>query len=234
MGAFAGYCTFHQTGEAMRVIGAGLFVFVGLLGLATLLGALRIFDHSPPWVAGLGLSIAMLVLAVASLWLFNPKGARPFDGRSAEEHLRELEQRGLLESTTFRATRAFGVAEFEDEGLHYFLELADGAVLFLSGQYLYDYEPIADDPDVNQPRTFPCSEFTVRRHRTEGYVADVLCTGDVLEPEVMAPPFGMGYWHAGDVPEDGRVIRDRTYDDLKRSRMKAAGEHIDTAGERPV
>ena len=36
---------------------------------------------------------------------------------------------------------------------------------FLSGQYLYDYEPISDDPDANEARSFPCTEFTVRRHR---------------------------------------------------------------------
>ena len=62
--------------------------------------------------------------------------------------------------------RAFGVKEFEDEGLHYFLELTDGRVLVLSGQYLYDYEAISDDSETNRPRAFPCSEFTLRRHKT--------------------------------------------------------------------
>ena len=69
--------------------------------------------------------------------------------------------------------------EFEDEGLHYFIELVDGRVLFLSGQYLYDYEPISDDPESNQPRSFPCTEFTVRRHKNDGCVVDLLRAGTV-------------------------------------------------------
>lgn len=96
--------------------------------------------------------------------------------------------------------------EFEDEGLHYFLELADGRVLFMSGQYLYDFEPISDDPEMNQPRSFPCSEFTVRRHTKEGYVVDMVCGGTVLEPEVSAPPFEKSDWRGNRVPEDGQVI----------------------------
>ena len=56
--------------------------------------------------------------------------------------------------------------------------------------YLYDYEAISDDSETNRPRAFPCSEFTLRRHKTESYVAEIRCRGSVLEPEVMAPPSG--------------------------------------------
>ena len=74
----------------------------------------------------------------------------------------------LIVDTPFQATRAFGVEDYGDEGSHYFLELADGSgILALCGQYLYAYEPITDDPELNQPRRFPCTSFTVRRHRTE-------------------------------------------------------------------
>jgi hypothetical protein len=115
-------------------------------------------------------------------------------------------QRDEREADGLRATRAFGVEEFEDEGLHYFLELADGRVLFVSGQYLYDYEPSSDDPETTQARSFPCTEFTVQRHKKEGYVVEILRGGTVLEPEVMAPPFGEKAWRPNRVPEDGQVI----------------------------
>jgi hypothetical protein len=149
----------------VRVIGAGLFVFASVLLLVGFLGSQKVFDRAPSWVIGAGLALFMLTLILLSLWLFNPRGSDPLGRKTAQEHIRELEQLDLLESTAFRATRAFGVEEFEDEGLHYFLELVDRRVLFLSGQYLYDYEPISDDTDVNQPRSFPCTEFTVRRHK---------------------------------------------------------------------
>ena len=216
----------------MRVVGAGLFVSVGMLLLVGLLGSQKVFDRAPAWAVGSGIALFMLTLAVLSLWLFNPRGSDPFGRKTAEEHRRELEQLGLLESTTFRATRAFGVEEFEDEGLHYFLELADGRVLFLSGQYLYDYEPMADNPEMNQARSFPCTEFTVQRHKKEGYVAGILRGGTVLEPEVMAPPFGKKAWRPNGVPEDGQVITGATYDHLKLEHLRGAGEQGDGAGER--
>lgn len=208
----------------MRLVGAGLFVFTSVLLLVGVLGSQKVFDRAPPWVVGSGVALVMVALIVRSLWLFNRKGTEAFGRKTAEEHRRELEQLGLLESTEFRATRAFGVEEFEDEGLHYFLELSSGGVLFLSGQYLYDYEPISDDPEANQARSFPCTEFTVRRHQREGYVVELLCGGTVLEPEVMAPPFGKSVWQANRVPEDGQVITGTTYDQLKREYLGGAGD----------
>ena len=200
----------------MRLIGAGIFVYASMLLLVGALGAWNAFDRAPPWLVGLGIAVFVIGMVVLSAWLFNRRGAGPLGRTTTEERIRELEAAGQLESTTFRATRAFGVEESEDEGLHYFLELADGRVLFLSGQYLYDYEPISDDPDVNQPRSFPCTEFTVRRHRAERYVVEIVRGGAVLEPEVIGPPFGRQAWRAKRVPEDGQVIADATYDALKR------------------
>ena len=200
----------------MRLVGAGIFVYASVLLLVAALGSQSALDRAPAWVVGLGIAVFMIGMVVLSSWLFNRRGAGPFERRTAEERVREIEEAGLLASTAFRATRAFGVGESEDEGLHYFLELDDGRVLFLSGQYLYDYEPIADDPEVNQPRSFPCTQFTVRRHREADYVVDILRGGTVLEPEVVAPPFTRRAWRAKRVPEDGQVIADITYDDLKR------------------
>jgi len=198
----------------MRIIGAGLFVFAGVFLMVALVGSQKALDRAPSWLIGLGISLVMLALMVLSLWLFNPRGSNPLGRMTEEEHLRELGRLGLLESTAFRATRAFGVEEFEDEGLHYFLELTDGRVLFLSGQYLYDYEA---NPDTGTTRRlFPCTEFTVRRHKNEGYAVEIVCGGTVLEPEVMAPSFGKDVWRRNRVPEDGRVISDITYDGLKQ------------------
>ena len=194
----------------MRLIGAGLFVFFGMLLMVVLLGN----QKAPSWLVGSGIAAVMAALMVLALWLFNPRGSNPFGRMTEEEHLRELERLGLLESTAFRATRAFGVEEFEDEGLHYFLELTDGRVLFLSGQYLYDYEA---NPDTGTTqRSFPCTEFTVRRHKNEGYAVEIVCAGAVLEPEVMAPSFGKKVWQRNRIPEDGQVITDIPYDRLKQ------------------
>ncbi len=179
------------------------------------LGALVILSSQPQLVARSTRDIAIAVLVVTaiasgSLLLMGKRRPPPMT-------LREMEEKGLLVSTDYRAVRAFAVEEFEDEGPHYFLELDDSAVLYLNGQYLYDYEPIDDDPEANQPRRFPCTEFTVRRHREGGYVVDLVCRGRVLEPEVVAPHFSPARLRWSELPGDGQVFRDRPYDDLKRA-----------------
>ena len=200
----------------MRLVGAGILVYATMLLLVAALGSQSAFDRAPSSLVGLGIAVFMIGMVALSTWLFNRRGADRSGRATAEERIRALEEAGQLESVAFHATRAFGVEESEDEGLHYFLELADGRVLFLSGQYLYDHEPIVDDPDLNQSRSFPCTDFTVRRHKAEGYVLDILRGGAVLEPEVIAPPFSRKAWGAKRIPEDGQVIADTTYDELKR------------------
>src|SRR5881628_3642654 len=86
----------------MRLIGAGLFVFAGMLLMVVLLGS----QKAPSWLVGFGIAIVMVALMVLALWLFDPKWSDPFGRRTAEEHRRVLEELGLLESTTFHATRA--------------------------------------------------------------------------------------------------------------------------------
>jgi len=202
----------------MRVLLAGLVVFAAMLGTVAIIGAS--YGNGPwPWWAKFAPASAMFVAIGIAMYIFNPKWSRPsFSRQSKAERIAKLEAEGLVERRKFRAARAFGVQEFEDEGLHYYLELAGGGVLFLSGQYLYDYEPISNDPEVNQPRLFPCEEFEVLRHKEAGYVVGIQCNGLVLEPEVIAPSFGKSVWGKG-IPEDGQIILDKSYDDLKAERI---------------
>jgi hypothetical protein len=199
-------------------MGAGLFVFTGLLGAVGLLGAFRVSATAPPLLIAFLLVIVMAGLIAAAMVLFSP--GKPLGGAPSVEQLaQELEAQGLLTSQPFSAIRAFEVEEFEDEGLHYYLELSDGRVLFMTGQYLYDYEPIDQTDDGEpEPRRFPCTNFVVRRHRAERYVVDIQCAGHTLEPELRAPPFGEDVWREGALPEDGAIIMDATYDEIKRLR----------------
>jgi hypothetical protein len=199
----------------MKLITAGLLVWGGLMLLVALAGATGVIDRAPT-VTALSLAGGLIVLVAIAQWLFNRRGTKAFGRRTKEEYLRELEALDLIESADFRATRAFGVEEAEDEGLHYYLELEDGRVLFLSGQYLYDSEPITDDPGGNQPRLFPCTDFTVRRHKKERYVVELQCRGRALEPEAVAHAFHRVAGSDG-FPQDGELIADRTYDEVKRT-----------------
>jgi hypothetical protein len=116
------------------------------------------------------------------------------------------------------------VDEFEDEGIHFYLELDDGSTLFLSGQYLYEYEPApVERHSPARARRFPCTEFVVRRHKRNGYAIDIQCSGSVLEPEVVTPWFGEDDFKNDRVPQDGAILHDKTYDEIKAERRRRQG-----------
>lgn len=197
----------------MRVVLAGCFVFGTIVLVAVLVGSL--IPKAPPSLIAAASVGAMLGTLILAMRLFNRAGAHPLGLKSHEQQVAELEANGLLLSERFTASRAFSVEEFEDEGSHYFVALTDSRVLFLSGQYLYDYEPLDEDEGLT-PRRFPCRSFTVRWHRTGGYTVDLVCDGEVLEPEATLPAFGPDLYRAGFIPADRTVIADRTYEALKQ------------------
>jgi hypothetical protein len=201
----------------MRALLAGIFVFVMLLLASSFIGSHSKGNDMPWWGVPFILVALMGSIAVA-LTLFNWQRKRP--SQSGEEYLSELQEKGLLVSCKLEARRAFEVEEVEDEGSHFFVELTDGSVLFLTGQYLYDYRGIAkNEGDGNA--SFPCSEFTILRHKETNHVVDIICAGRGLPIECEAPPFNKEDFQNECVPEDGQVIRDRSYDEIKKERLKA-------------
>lgn len=163
----------------------------------------------------LGLWFLLFLVAFILMYFLSSREAQRWLYPTVEQ----MEAKGLIEAAVFRARRAFQVEEMEDEGLHYFLELDDGGVLFLSGQYLYDYEPIDDDEEVNQSRQFPCTEFVVKRHKADRHVVEIVPGGTPFAPEVLAPPFSEKDFLADAVPADGEIIRDVPYEQIKRERL---------------
>jgi hypothetical protein len=206
----------------MRAFLAGVFVFTVTLLLVGLISSRYPGSHWP-WWAGLLIGGTMLFSIVAAFFGFNLVGRRRLvPGKSVQEQITDLEAKGLLSSETFKARRAFQVEEFEDEGSHYFIDLAEGGVLYLNGQYLYDYEGISGKDEPERKRLFPCSEFTIQRHKTQGYVVDITCSGEVLPLDCEAPPFDSNDEKRGLVPKDGQILLDRSYDELKKERLARA------------
>ncbi|MBK9091110.1 MAG: hypothetical protein IPL90_19570 [Holophagales bacterium] len=194
-----------------------LFLAACLVFGAMLLAGFSISALGPRAPGPIQVLVFLLIIG-ASAWigmrLFNPAGTHPLGFQSPEAVVAALEQEGLLVSEPYTAVRAFSVEEYDDEGSHYFLELPDGRVLYLSGQYLYDYEPLEED-GASLERRFPCSAFIVRSHRTEGFTVDLVCDGTAFKPEAVLPPFAREAHRSGLVPSDRAVIADRTYDALR-------------------
>jgi len=114
--------------------------------------------------------------------------------RSSRRRDREA---GEVDEAQFEIVDAIEVAEEEDEGRHFYLRLADGRVLFLSGQYLY--EPVA-------AQRFPAARITVIRAPTSGVVLSMRPEGAFLAPSAVRPSFserGHARWR---VPDDGEIL----------------------------
>jgi hypothetical protein len=118
---------------------------------------------------------------------------------------RDLEA-GEVDETQFEVVDAIEVAEEEDEGRHFYLRLADGRVLFLSGQYLY--EPVTS-------RRFPAARITVIRAPNSGIVLSMRPEGVFLAPSAVRPAFSEREHARGRVPEDGEIL-ETDFDRLKR------------------
>jgi hypothetical protein len=196
----------------MRALLAGLFAFVMLLVAVAVVS----FGSKNGEMAWWGFPVVLVTLGlsiIAALSLFNKRDRSPY--QTDEQVIAELRAQGLLFSEKFEARRAFEVAESEDEGSHFFIELADGGVLFLTGQYLYDYR----GPRKERELSFPCGEFTILRHKTERHVVNIVCEGRALPIECTTPHFSDMDFELDAVPEDGQVMRDRSYDEIKKERL---------------
>lgn len=204
--------------DFVRLLAAGLLSFLGLLLSATAVVS-TLPAKTPSLLVGFILVLIYVVFFVVIAAVFNLARGKPSPGPDVAA----LDAQGLVTSAEYRALRAFAVEEFEDEGGHYFVELADGGVLYLNGQYLDDHDMEAAARENRPCLGFPNRDFTVLRHRTEGQVLDIVCRGESFKPELILPPFKEEWFNSGQAPADGELIRDRSYDALKAECLAAAG-----------
>ena len=153
----------------MRLILAVLFFLAALFGVIALVssqGWLEGHACETPWWKDLLLGTMWLGFLIGltsfTLWAFNRRPL-PLSGDGDFAQLRVLAGKGDVLMQDFKARRAFLVAEYADEGPHYFLELEDGRILYLTGQGLYNYEPLpprmtwTPAPAPSPTPTSPCS-----------------------------------------------------------------------------
>jgi len=175
-----------------KVIGALWFaasVFVAGLGLLYLVTRARTVTQSL-FVFLVGTLSAAFYLYLRRLFTRAAAAARQASASDAV--------RGQVDESTFSIVDAIQVAETEDEGLHFFLRLADGGgVLFLSGQYLYD--PVA-------AQRFPSAQVTIVRAPASGTVLRFTPSGAYVQPSTTRAAFTDREHARGRVPEDGDVL----------------------------
>jgi hypothetical protein len=197
----------------VKALLAGMFVVVATFGGAAI--ASQVFPKGPAWTWVLIILPSLFGSLLLALYTFNARGTFATS--------KQLQLMNLAVAESFRAKRAFQVQEFEDEGPHYFIELEDDRVLYLNGQYIMDYEGWTDEEEGKiGPRRFPCTSFTIFRHKTEGYVSEIDCGGNVFEPELVAPAFLREEYRNKQVPRDGDVLSDKSYERIRAERLASS------------
>jgi len=200
----------------MRLFLAALFV---LLGMTLVIGWFSdlIENASPIVLVLLAVVIAVVFLGLSGVafMVFNGGLALVVDRQTRDALVRELEEADLLTATRYRANRAVAVGDAAGEDCRVLVELMGGDILHLSGDYLDEYTLGAEDGAMHGfGPGFPSTEFVIRRHRTEGYVVDVLCLGRAIEMDRATIRTEAVVAVLGDEVGDGDVIRDWPYDEL--------------------
>jgi hypothetical protein len=197
------------------LISVGLIpaLFVFMVTFAVCIGIERAFGL----YAALGLTWPAIIAAGAAVafahYLY--RKTQPLLSMEREGHARDLAA-GTATCFTFDVVDALRVEELEDEGSAYYLKLADGRVLFLQGQYLYEYEARDEDEDGNPaPARFPADRFTVERTAGSGLVLGITNFGRLIPVSGVLPPFSLDERGGDAVPNDGDILT-IDFDSLRR------------------
>jgi hypothetical protein len=206
----------------MRLLIAALSFFIGLFAITGAFMAL-LPANAPEWLTGVVILIGFSLSLLLTNKLVNAPGTNFWSLSRAPEPDEQSEQEGLHVSTAYRATRYFQVEASIEEGPHYFIELHDGSVLYMSGRYLAAFGPHKVLNVIDRPRKFPCTEFVVIRDRYDGCVADIQCSGIALGPEIVTLPFKELDFQNGMMPQDGDILTSRSYDEMKAAISRENG-----------
>lgn len=129
------------------------------------------------------------------------------NGTRRRDPLAEDLARGSAEVTDYNVVECLEVAEWEDEGVGFFLKTSQGQTLFLQGQYLYD---------LVEGKAFPCTRFHLARAPLSRTFLGIECAGSYLPPAAKLPAFSAADSKRGQVPEDGEIV-DAKFETLKHN-----------------
>ena len=156
----------------------------------------------------LGLTWPAMIAAVAAMGFghYLYRKTEPLISKEREAHALDLAA-GTAVCSTFEAVDALRVEELEDEGSAYYLKLSDGRVLFLQGQYLYQYEGRGEDEDGKPAQAnFPSNRFTVERTAGSHMVLDMIDFGRLMPVSGVLPPFTLDERSDDNVPNDWDIL----------------------------
>lgn len=176
---------FHTALELTKPLRLIVAVLVGFLGFAPVWWLLlRVMDEALAGATAFAIGLVGLPTLVLVLW----KVRTPLEAAAVS---------GKLQVDSYMVECGIEVEETEDEGRHFFLGLADGRTLFLTGQYLY--EPC-------ESGAFPSSAIAINWNKASGYSLGVDSGGDRI-PVQIHPEFNISALQDG-LPNDRQLFPD--------------------------
>jgi len=197
----------------MRLVYAGIFILVGLLGMIIFVN--RFYPDIDSSLMGKLLFGTIATLIVAAYYLFNKRGTWKLKNI---EIARTFESQGELTRDNYRARRALALADVGNKITWYVLELDNGQAICLWDKLAVG--PLGCDPEEPEVCRFPCTEFTILRHIT-GFIVDIICGGEMITPETITLPERQEGQSFDFLSENGEVIPGETFDTVKAKVLKA-------------
>ena len=146
--------------------------------------------------------------------LFNEGLVRKLKGQSYEDYLKELLVNGKAKKEIYNVSASISFNDLSTGCMVHLLDIGNDSVMCLYGQYLYDYEPIDDEPELNQPRKFPTKQFSLIRRVKDSEVLDIEPGEEVLETVYLDNPEIEKMYDFGFELQDGEIKRQFHFDKL--------------------
>lgn len=195
----------------MRIFAAILYIIFGFWAL------FQITDETPFWLS----LFVFFSLLFSSVIIFNEGFLRLLRGISDEEYLETLLSSGKAKKETYKVLSALSFDDLNTSCAVHILDIGNNENLCLYGQYLYDYEPIDDDPEMNQQRKFPTEEFSLIRKVKEDELLQLIPGIKVIEPIIIKNPNLDKLYDLGFQLKDGEIISEVPFSDVLSTQNKS-------------
>ena len=185
----------------MRLLAALIYMGFGMWVL------FQIIEEPPFW---LGITV-WFALMFSSVVIFNEGFLRKLKGQSDEEYIKELLSNGKAKKETYNVEAGIYFNDLGTGCAVHLLDIGNNKILCLYGQYLYDFEPIDDDPEQNQSRKFPTKQFSQIKRLKDNFILQLIPGSDVIEPIIVKEPKIKEFYKLNPKLIDGKIIENLSF-----------------------
>ena len=192
----------------MRLLAALIYIIFGMWAFS------KIGIDSSTWMW-----IPAFFFLIFTSVIFNEGTIRRFRGISYEDHVKNLLADGKAKVEEYTVQNAIVFEDMDTGCTAYLLDIGGSRMFVLYGQD-YGFEPINDDPEINQERLFPTESFSITRESKNRRVLDATPKGKVINSSIIESPRIENLADFGFTLEDGEIVENIAFDDVLKALAK--------------